>query len=79
MRHTKFKIETGQQSPAINRMLKCADLADGAVIRDGSGYIVTVTWEKDQVVNTTHIQKVKGALQKAFEGLGFCVLGITAT
>lgn len=72
-----FKVETGQQSPRINKLLKCADLADCALVDDGSGFIITITWKIGEIIDAKRIAKTKENLKKAFENLGFCVLGIT--
>jgi len=67
----KFRVVTGQQNPDINKLLRCADLANAALIDDGSGYIVELTCKK-----SASVKKIKDALQKAFEQYGYCVLGI---
>lgn len=71
-----FFVKTGQQSPMVNKMFRAADFANGAVIRDGSGFEISVQWKEGEIVNAQRITRTQQNLRKAFEAQGYCVLGI---
>jgi len=73
MKKTTYVVDTGSQSPQMNRLLQQADLADGARIRDGSGFNLTVSWKKGEVVTQKRIDKLKPVVQKIFEDMGYIV------
>lgn len=66
-----FEVVTGLQNPHLNKFLRAADMAEGAFIRNKSGYTVTVICKK-----SASAQKIKAALKNAFEEYGYCVLDI---
>lgn len=69
---TVFIVETGTQSPAVNRLLSAADLASGAVVPDGDGYKVTVEWDKRvRVITRERVDLAAEKLKEVFEQLGF--------
>ena len=76
MRSTKFFIRTGRQSVEINRLLRAADLCEGAMIDNGEGYEITVQWKDDIIVDANHIERVQNVMQTALESAGLCVLSI---
>jgi len=76
MNSATYYVNTGSQSPMVNRLLQCADLADGACIQDGSGFKLTVSWKKDEVVTQERINKLKPVIQKIFEDKGYIVHSI---
>lgn len=76
MEKTIFFVETGTQSSAVNKMLQQADLCDGAVIRNSSGYKVAIEWKEGEVVDAARIERTKQNLKMAFESFGLCVFNI---
>lgn len=79
MEEKSFFVHTGTQSPIRNKMLRAADMigaADGAVICDGSGYEVAITWKDGEIVDDSRIEKARQNLRAAYESLGFYVLDI---
>ena len=76
MREKKFFVKTGTQNPLVNRLLRSADLACGAIIPDGSGFNVSVQWKDGEIVDAQRIAKTQQNLQRAFEVQGYCILGI---
>jgi len=71
-----FFVKTGTQHPLINKLLRSADLAYGAVVPDGSGFEVSVEWKKGEIVNAQRIAKAQQTLRLALEAQGFCVLSV---
>lgn len=77
MKEIIFFVQTGIQSTLINKMFKSADLANGAIIRNGSGFEVSVQWKTGEIVDAARIEQTKQNLKNAFEAQGYCVLDIS--
>ena len=71
MKQTVFYIHTGSQSPLVNKLLRCADLANGAIIRDGSGFKLTVSWKKGETVTKARIDRLKPVIKQIFEDMDY--------
>lgn len=76
-KQTVYALDIGSQSTVINKLLRAADLADGAIILDGTTLKVTVSWKAGETVTRKREEALMSVIKETFEQAGYVVPYIT--